>query len=259
VQGSHRAGAQPARPPAFLAEQAPEVPPPFAIEPAGFPLVWVEAIDAWMHWLPVTKAQFERFLAATSEVPAGAGAAAWYGHLLAMNPPVAPARVHADNYRHALLTGLVPREAQRFAAWLGPGFAVPTLDEWLRAWSVLAALPADHGLPAALARRLAEPARTLVLRLENALAAAADPPRRRRTLADQMLLRGGVLEWVEQDGRPPRWVGIGEPPRLARALPVSPERGPVAPEQPEAFRSYLFGCRLICRPASGMNLAMICL
>jgi hypothetical protein len=224
------------------------VPPPFATDPAGFPMVWVEAIAAWMHWLPVTKAEFERFLAATGRAAGGTGIAGWYDHLLAMNPPVAPARVHGENYRHALLTGIVPREAQRFAAWLGEGFTLPTLDEWLRAWSALSALPADRGLPATLARGLAEPARTLVLRFENALAASAGRARHGRTLADQMLLRGGVLEWVEQPGPPARWVGIGEPSRQARALPVSPERGPVVPDRPEAFRSYLFGCRLIRRP-----------
>jgi formylglycine-generating enzyme required for sulfatase activity len=225
---------------------APEVPLPFETDPTGFPMVWVEAISAWMHWLPVTKAQFERYLLAAPAAPEPGSS--WYEHLLALNPRVAPTRIRAENYRNALLTGVVPSEAQRFAAWLGKGFAIPTLDEWLRAWATLEPLPAERGLPAAIARTLEEPARTLTLRLESALAAGAARPRRHRTLADQMLLRGGVLEWVEQPGRSARWVGIGEPPRLARGPRVSPERGPVAPDRPEAFRSYLFGFRLLRRP-----------
>jgi hypothetical protein len=245
--------------PAGLAERrecgggAPEVPLPFETDPTGFPMVWVEEIGAWMHWLPVTKAQFERFLAGVRAAPDLAFDAAWYEHLLALNPRVAPAGIRAENYRNALLTGVVPSEAQRFAAWLGEGFALPTLDEWLRAWSALKSRPAERGLPAAIAQTLAEPARTLVLRFENALAAAAVSPRRQRSLADQMLLRWGVLEWAEQLGRPARWVGVGEPPNLPRARRVSPEHGPVVPAESEAFRSYLFGFRLIrkavARPA----------
>jgi hypothetical protein len=225
--------------------RAPELPLPFETDPTGFPMVWVEAIAAWMHWLPVSKLQFERCLYQAPDRPFDA---AWYNHLLALNPRIAPARIGPENYRHALLTGIVPAEAQRFASWLGAGFAVPTLEQWLQAWSSLESQPAERGLPAALAAGLEEPVRTLVTRMDGALAAAATRPLRRRTLADQMLLRWGVLEWVEQEGKPPRWVGIGEPPRVARRVRVSPERGPVVPDRPEAFRSHLFGFRLIRNP-----------
>jgi hypothetical protein len=224
--------------------RAPELPLPFETDPTGFPMVWVEAIAAWMHWLPVSKLQFERRLHQAPDRPFDAG---WYDDLLALNPRIAPARIGPENYRNALLTGILPGEAQRFATWLGAGFAVPTLEQWLRAWSSLESQPAERGLPAALAAGLEEPVRTLVTRMESALAAAA-APRRLRTLADQLLLRRGVLEWVEQQGSPVRWVGIGEPLHLARGVRVSPEGGPVVPDQPEAFRSYLFGFRLIRKP-----------
>jgi hypothetical protein len=32
--------------------RSPELPLPFETDPTGFPMVWVEAIAAWMHWLP---------------------------------------------------------------------------------------------------------------------------------------------------------------------------------------------------------------
>jgi hypothetical protein len=228
----------------------PKVPLRFETDPAGFPMVRVEAIAAWMHWLPVSKLEFECFLRAT---PDRRFNPAWYDHLLALNPRVAPARIRAESYRNALLTGILPGEAQRFAAWLGEEFALPTLEEWQRAWAALAALPAERGLPPALdpGLGLEEPVRTLAARIESAhlvVAATARPPRP-RTVADQMLMRFGVLEWVRQSGPPARWVGIGEPQRPLRGLPrVSPEHGPVAPDKPEAFRSYLFGFRLIRRP-----------
>jgi hypothetical protein len=234
-------------PAALLAGEAPrglQLPLSFETDPAGFPLVWVEAIGAWMHWLPVSKLQFERSL---RQAPDRAFDAAWYGQLLTLNPPVAPARIHAENYCNALLTGILPAEAQRIAASLGAGFALPTLEQWLRAWSWLLSQPAERGLPADLTRRLDEPVRTLLVGIDRAQTAAAARARRHRTLADQMLLRWGVLEWVDQQ-RDPRWAGIGEPSRLPRGVRVSPARGPVVPDRPEAFRSYLFGFRLIRRP-----------
>jgi hypothetical protein len=220
------------------------LPLPLATDPTGFPMIWVEAIAAWMHWLPVSKLQFERFL---QVAPDRAFDAAWYDQLLALNPRVAPARIRTENYDNALLTGILPAEAERFAAWSGEGFAIPSLEQWLLAWSALKSLPAERGLPAAFSLRLEEPVHTLLLRIDNALAAAT-AGFGRRTLADQMLMRWGVLEWVEQAGHPARWAGIGQPLRLARGVQVSPDRGPVVPDHPEAFRSYLFGFRLIRQP-----------
>ena len=65
------------------APRAPQLPLTFEIDPTGFPLVWVEAIGAWMHWLPVSKLQFERFLRQAPDYPFQP---AWYDHLLALNP-----------------------------------------------------------------------------------------------------------------------------------------------------------------------------
>lgn len=207
-------------------------------------MIWVEAITAWMHWLPVSKAQFE---SRWRDEPACRRGADRYDHMLALNPRIAPARIGMENYLNALLTGVLPSEAQRFAARLGEGFAVPTLEQWLRAWAALDAQPAERHLPALLPPNLAESVRFLTVRLETALAAAGGR-RRRRTLADQMLMRRGVLEWVEQEGALGAWVGIGEPPGFTGTRRISPERGPVVPYGPEGFRSYLFGFRLIRTP-----------
>ncbi len=41
-----------------------KTPPSRTTDPLGFPMVWIEEIGAFMHWLPVTKVQFEKFIAA---------------------------------------------------------------------------------------------------------------------------------------------------------------------------------------------------
>jgi hypothetical protein len=180
--------------------------PPFEIDPAGFPMVWVEAIAAWMQWLPMSRLELERFLSAAQDGPIDH---AWCGRLLELNAAVALARIDSGSYAEALLTRIVPGEAERFAARLGEGFALPTL---------------------------------------HLSFVATTRPRRQRTLADQMLMRYGVFEWVWQSEPPGRWVGVGEP-RPVRGVSLgSPERGPAAPDRPETFRSYLYGCRLIRRP-----------
>ena len=221
--------------------------PPFAIDPAGFPMVWVEAIAAWMQWLPLSRLELERYLSAARDRRIDQ---AWYGRLLAMNLAVAPSRIDSGSYVEALLTRIVPAEAERFAAGLGEGFALPTVEQWRRAWSALTALPAERGLPAVFARLgLEEPVRELLARIESAHLSfvATTRPRRQRTLADQMLMRYGVFEWAWRSEPPGRWVGIGEPrPVLGVAL-GSPDRGPAVPDRPETFRSYLYGCRLIRR------------
>jgi hypothetical protein len=60
--------------------RAPELPLPFETDPAGFPMVWVEPIAAWMDWLPVSKLHFERCLLQAPDRPFDA---AWYERLLA--------------------------------------------------------------------------------------------------------------------------------------------------------------------------------
>jgi hypothetical protein len=215
----------------------------FETDPTGFPMVWVDTIDAYLHWLPVTTLQWEWFLCETADPHFDAG---WYDRLLGLSPRVTPSRIGPDNYWHSFLTGIVPSEAQAFAAWCGESYALPTLEQWLRAYAQLKSLPGEAVEPPAPTSEPDERLGQLLTRVESARAATA-AGLGRRTLADQMLLRLGVLEWVEQNGHPPRWVGIGELPPAARGGLTSPERGPVVPNQPETERSSLFGIRLLRR------------
>jgi len=212
-------------------------------DPVGFPMIRVDS-RTFVHWLPVTKIQFEHFLCDAHDRSFDSG---WYDQALKLNPRVTPKKITAANYWNALMSGVLPTEAQRFAFWCGDGYRLPSAAEWVRIYHFLSTQP-----PLDLDQ--IDGLRNLPTRIGNLVrhteAAAADAARRlayERRLADQMLMRLGVLEWVSAQER---WGAMGEPfPDLCGNL-LSPEVGEPAfphqpPDHPEIARLPCFGFRLI--------------
>src|SRR4051794_29027663 len=100
----------------------------------GFPMLHLPELNGYLHWLPVTKIQFEYFIC---DEPDDHFGEQWYAEIRRQNPRVSPNDVRAENYWHAFLTGITPQEARRFARWSGADYALPTLDEWCTAWQTL--------------------------------------------------------------------------------------------------------------------------
>src|SRR5712692_8216258 len=91
----------------------------------GFPLLeWAETGLA-MSLLPVTKVQFECFLAEPNEF-----GDKWYEEVLAVSPRVPWRQFDTGNRERLFLTGIQPNEALAFARWLGEDFDLPTEAEW---------------------------------------------------------------------------------------------------------------------------------
>jgi hypothetical protein len=217
--------------------------PQMCKDPAGFPMIQVEP-RMFVHWLPVTKIQFEHFLCDAHDRSFDAG---WYDRVLELNPRVTPKKITRENYWNAFMSGLLPTEAQRFAFWCGDGYRLPSAAEWARIYQFFSAQPAMEldrvkGLND-LPTRIGD----LVQHTEAAGSDAARQLGYERRLADQMLMRLGVLEWVSAQER---WGAMGEPfPDLCGNL-LAPEIGePVFPRQPpdhpEIARLPCFGFRLI--------------
>src|SRR5262245_13463491 len=97
----------------------------FVNDRSGAPMIRVASIGAYVHWLPVTKLQFEYFLC---DQPGNRFDQKWYDDVLKVhkqNEPsgtgparVSPAMVRRDNYYRALLTGIRPTEIAPFISWL---------------------------------------------------------------------------------------------------------------------------------------------
>ncbi len=164
---------------------------PFSFDRAGFPLVWLPSLCLEVQLLPVTKVQFERFAAEPNTFGDN-----WYDALLQTNPRVSYRRFNAENREGLFLTGILPDEALAFAHWLGPGYDLPSVDEWRKICIALAGEPAPL-----IGDEMPEgPAQAILSQLEDQL--------RPSTLLDLSLMRGGVVEWAGQEKR---WIGLGAP------------------------------------------------
>ena len=165
----------------------------FSSDRTGFPLVTVPSAGIEAHLLPVTKVQFERFIAE----PNGFGDS-WYEEVLRLNDRISYRNVTASSREGLFMTGILPSEAQSLAAWLGDGFDLPTVDEWRALYGAFAAEPASA---CCLPKRSETDVATFIV---GQLLAQLEP----RSLLDLSLMRGGIVEWVREGNS---WAGLGVP------------------------------------------------
>jgi len=218
------------------------------LDPTGFPMIRVPGAHVFVHCLPVTKVQFEHFLCDATD---GHFDARWYDVALRLNPRVSARRIWRGNYWNAFLSGVLPAEAERFAAWCGTGYRLLRTSEWERLYRTLdmgstASSLAETGLLSQLAPRQRE----LITQIERAVEDACEQSGDPCYLVERMLLRLGLLEWVSIEGsNPSLWAGLGEPhPAFCGNLFV-PARGDlIQPAEEESSRLASFGFRLAFDP-----------
>jgi hypothetical protein len=206
------------------------MPVQFTFDRTGFPLLRLPHLRLDVHLLPVTKLQFEQFLATEQ----GYGDR-WYEQLLNLNPRVSYHDFPDPLREQLFLTGILPPEAERFALWLGDGFGLPTAEQWGRIFGHLERRKdAVKTTFQAIRREAASAPRHILQRLAEQIGDASPQ--------QQGLWIGGVVEWVA--GLRAGWAGLGAPrpqfyPNLFRppADLVRPISG--------AERQKQFGFRLI--------------
>lgn len=208
----------------------------------GFPMLWVEPLEAHLGWLPVTKIQFERFLCETADDRFGPR---WYDEVLSLNPRTSPYAITSANYWQAFMTGLLPTEAESFVHWMGEEYRLPTLVEWNTAFTHLRGEEREtpdweRALPRVDSRCRA------LLDGVGKISSAARPSGERHPLSEQMLLRSGVMEWVRLGSEEQAWGGMGEVTPSFAGLLFDPEAGePHRPYHPENERISFYGFRLL--------------
>jgi len=220
------------------------------LDPLGFPMIWVPELRAHVHWLPLTRIQYELFLARGGAEELDCG---WYTELCQRQRRVSAREVTADNFWRCLLTGVLPQEAQAVAEWLGPGFRLPKSSEWLELlraadrpsapvnWSELTPTVSPRCL------ELLQAFAALPLKGRRSEPTARYPDGRLPlTLADRMLLRGGLLEWVDTGSPEQPWGGMGEVHGSLHRYISRLQDGEVRiPRRPTEERIGHFGFRLI--------------
>ncbi len=197
----------------------------------GFPVLKLDKIRLQVLLLPVTKAQFERFLAEPNELDNE-----WYEQVLAINPRASWQRFRAERREQVFLTGILPSEALAFAHWMGKDFDLPTVDEWRTIDRLLMGNRLTkqdmHRLKSLPMHRAAWGTVQRVLRQVN--------PSSWGQLA---LLRGGLIEWVRSNGE---FWGLGSPRPQFYPNTLNPQRDdPVRPLHNQ--RLPYFGFRLVRR------------
>jgi Sulfatase-modifying factor enzyme 1 len=227
---------------------------PTRLDPTGFPMVWLPTLGLYVHWLPVTKIQFEHFLCDALD---GHFDSPWYEEVLRLNPRITARRIWRGNYWQAFTTGVLPSEAERFAAWCGEGYRLPTRDEWTRAYLQMKVEPEGEPLPPPLLDSLRERPRELLDRVVAAAREASVSFGFNPGSETSLLFRFGILEWVALEGEAPaRWGGIGEPNPAFHGNLLAPEQGEIVlPERAETERLPPFGFRLVFDPRQARSAA----
>ncbi len=216
----------------------------FIIDKTGFPMVWINDLNAYIHFLPVTKVQFEYFIC---DEPRRRFDEEWYNMVIDHNPRVTPHSIRSDNYAQAFMTAVTPDEVQLFTDWCGSSYSFPTREQWFTAYKALEGKPAitidDHWIST---HRVRERAGIILQRLDREMSALLSRSTERK-LADQTMMRGGIFEWVFDERERPPWVGMGKPHSSFVSGFFSLEQGTPTfkPRNPETDRLFQIGFRLL--------------
>jgi hypothetical protein len=201
----------------------------------GFPVLELAELGLAVQLLPVSKLQFERFLA-EPVADGGLFGDAWYESLLAVSPRVSLRDATREKYEHQFLSGVFPAEAERFARWLGSGYDLPRVDTWRRVDELLGMQLLDEAEVEAMKNdnRLSRPAKNLMGWWQSL--------RQPLTWGELGLFQDGLLEWVRISPR--QCGGLGRPRQEFQRILINPQRDdPVKPIQQQRLR--YFGFRLV--------------
>ena len=197
----------------------------FTTDRTGFPLIVIKALQLDVQLFPVTKHQFEIFLSEPNQFDD-----TWYESVLDLNPRWQG--LPGDRVEQMFLTGILPTEAVKFAAWLGEGYRLPNFREWSTIYEYLGSvsLPVpDCG--AAFGDVSAGAMRCIGALMQQEHTSA---------LAQLARFEAGVMEWIQ--GRH-GWQLVGKPdPSFGQQLFCC--RAPVTPTSVEK-RNKLRGFRLV--------------
>lgn len=166
----------------------------WSFDKTGFPLFSLYPDGLQIHLFPVTKLQFEMFLAEHNKYGDN-----WYKEILALNKRVSYKKFTEKDIEGLFITGVLPEEAEEFAQWLGEGFRLPTLAEWRGVYKNLENKHITH--KEILYNKCLDPrAKFIIERLIKFI--------RPSVWLDLSLLRGGLVEWVKSG---PAYTGLGSP------------------------------------------------
>lgn len=207
----------------------------FRLDKTGFPLIYIDPLQAYVGFLSLTKIQIEYFVSSTNDAMFDE---AWYQTVLGYSGRISASQTTSSNYKQLFVSGIMPREAQRVALWAGPNYNLMTSYEWVMLYDFASKAPAMPNVVDMMESSLGVELKPRVRTVFDALANAV----RANTLADQMLLGNGIIDYVYEDPQQTSFTGHGWSSMLLN--PREPQR---LANRREGARIQNFGCRLIYR------------
>ena len=209
-----------------------------------FPWLKLSELNIDVSLLPVTKPQFERFLAEPYTIKPEKFSNAWYQKVLDLNPRISWHQFSLHEREKIFLTGIQPDEALAYLQWLGIEYDLPTVNEWRKIDRLLATLKIPTDFPELLNTvGASQVARRILIQLFKQL--------KPDTWGKLALMREGVLEWVRKSNNLQKFVGLGKPRWEFYQTLYDPQQKFVEPLHHEGLR--YFGFRPIRRPLSNKN------
>ncbi len=209
----------------------------WSFDKTGFPLIYVSQL--YVQLLPVTKVQFERFLAEFQKF-----GDSWYENILSINSRVSYRTFTSENREKLFITGILPSEIMFFIKWIGNNFRLPTLKEWREIYYELKKIPFKRKiLEEIILQSKSIQARTIIERLLEQLTYEViyKTPRRELNWLDVTMMYYGLVEWVREGDR---YIGVGVPRPSFYPNLWDPLRDIVQPLK-ENERLFYFGFRLV--------------
>lgn len=171
------------------------------VDATGYPLVFVERVQAYVQLFPVTKPQFEKFISSGARREYGDE---WYEQIIKLNPRASYRNSDVPAREQLFMTGLTPVETLAFGRWMGRNYALLSTQEWVDCYQWFGDQTAPH-VPPDLRDRLSRDARAIWELIEEQWLDRSLQPK----LRELSLMTQGILEWVvEQSGR---YCGLGDP------------------------------------------------
>lgn len=189
------------------------------VDKTGFPLVDAADLPFAILWLPVTKIQFEHFLVDTELYDSD-----WYQKNIQANGRISPGSANTSNYWQLFITDILPQAAQQYADWCGPGFNLPTSQQWKTALHYFAQSPDSPDFLNTLCTRpiVNERARAIAKIFDNLTAQDVWQLSRSRYMCDQMGMRLGLMEVVYENEQRNSFCAWGQPNKRLYATANNP-------------------------------------
>jgi hypothetical protein len=209
----------------------------FRLDSLNFPYLFIpyngENGGFWFSLFPLTKFQFESFLATPNSY-----SDSWYEEILSLNPRFSKSQ--KNNFQSLFITGIFHHEALEFAHWLGNDYDLPTEAEWRQAYIYLSKLKYnDQELMNLLGK-------------DNYVDTVIQVCTKSRKVTDwvgAVLMTDGIFEWVRMPERANKYGIYGSASKvdiISHPLRYIPEI-PSPSVLNECERPKSFGARLIIR------------